>query len=443
MNKWFLGVVLGGAGIATIALPAQAQNVVEGAAPVARTIYMYNAGPGLGGNKLGAWGNGEAGNSRQWTYNGEGVLRIRSRNLYEGARFDLATPLDIAPYKRDGFFRLRLRFKLDPRAVVNEVEGVPGEGNPEGGAGGGRGGQGGQGGGRGGQGAGPRANAIPETRVSTVRHAQFGPLPTPNAPRRGQPGAGMPPLGGMPGEAPGMVGEGGGMEPIGPPAQLTPVTLLRVSLMHDKGATFGNVKIDLDDSEPDDEGWRTFFFPVRDMRSTPDVEGLVRRVVLTSDVDESFWLAQMALVTETGKMTASIRRPTDPTGAQIADITVKPGPFTLVADVESGIADPIIEWNFDADNVGNLPPAALSLPPEGTPGAMEGMEGETPIIAEVPVGPDGLPLPALGPRIDARGMQARFEYPNEEQNYRVEVTVRDRSGQKTPVKASILVRVRG
>jgi hypothetical protein len=33
--------------------------------------------------------------------------------------------------------------------------------------------------------------------------------------------------------------------------------------------------------------------------------------------------------------------------------------------------------------------------------------------------------------------------PNEEQNYRVEVTVRDRSGQKQPVKASILVRIRG
>jgi hypothetical protein len=50
---------------------------------------------------------------------------------------------------------------------------------------------------------------------------------------------------------------------------------------------------------------------------------------------------------------------------------------------------------------------------------------------------------AAGPRIDARGPVARFEYPNEEQNYRVQVTLRDRVGKKAPVTASILVRTRG
>jgi hypothetical protein len=53
----------------------------------------------------------------------------------------------------------------------------------------------------------------------------------------------------------------------------------------------------------------------------------------------------------------------------------------------------------------------------------------------------GMPAPA-GPRIDARGLTAKIDYPNEEQNYRVEVTVRDRSGQKSPVKASLIVQVR-
>jgi hypothetical protein len=47
-----------------------------------------------------------------------------------------------------------------------------------------------------------------------------------------------------------------------------------------------------------------------------------------------------------------------------------------------------------------------------------------------------------GPRIDARGLSARPDWPNEEQNYRVEITVRDRSGRKDEVKASLLVKVR-
>lgn len=49
----------------------------------------------------------------------------------------------------------------------------------------------------------------------------------------------------------------------------------------------------------------------------------------------------------------------------------------------------------------------------------------------------------VGPRIDARGLTATFTYPNEEQNYRVEVKVTDKSGKKEPVTASILVKVRG
>ena len=91
--------------------------------------------------------------------------------------------------------------------------------------------------------------------------------------------------------------------------------------------------------------------------------------------------------------------------------------------MEAGTSDAIIEWNFDADNVGNLPPSALGPPPVVL------QEGAAPV--------------AGGPRIDARGAVARFEYPNEEQNYRVQVTVRDRVGRKAPVTASILVRTRG
>jgi hypothetical protein len=58
-------------------------------------------------------------------------------------------------------------------------------------------------------------------------------------------------------------------------------------------------------------------------------------------------------------------------------------------------------------------------------------------------GGEGAPVVPAGPRVDARGLTAAFTYPNEEQNYRVEVTVRDKSGAKKPVTASIIVKVRG
>jgi hypothetical protein len=49
---------------------------------------------------------------------------------------------------------------------------------------------------------------------------------------------------------------------------------------------------------------------------------------------------------------------------------------------------------------------------------------------------------AASPRVDAVGLSAQPNWPNEEQNYRVEITVTDRSGRKAPVKASILVKTR-
>jgi hypothetical protein len=233
------------------------------------------------------------------------------------------------------------------------------------------------------------------------------------------------PIPGVPGGIPTLGGDGGVSR------QQTSITRLRIAFLHDQGATVGSTPVNIDTLKPDEGGWRVLFFPLRDMRSTPDVQGLVRRIVLSTDNDDTLWLAQFALVIETGRMRVTVRRSSDEPGAQIADITVKPGPIKLVADVESGIADPVIEWNFDADNIGNLPPAALSPPPAiNTP--LDGMGGEDIVAAPVYIN-----------RIDARGLQATFDYPNEEQNYRVEVTVRDRTGKKTPVKASLLVRVRG
>lgn len=426
---WTLALLASAAGTLTV-VPARAQNVIEGAQPPARTIYVFNAG-GQPKAKLGSWGNGQVTNGREWTYNGDSVLKIHPRNFYEGARFDLLEPIDLAPYKKDGFLRFRLRFKEvtgmrggfggpggpggGPPGALPPEFGQPAGGGPAPDAGADDGGDAGDGG---------DATLLNEL-ATTRRNAQFGALPAPNAPRPGGPG--MPRLGG--GQVPGLDGGATG-EPAPPPEQRTDITRLRVTFLHEQGATTASIPLDLNALSPDDDGWRTLFFPVRDMRSTIDVSGPVRRIILSADKDDTFWMAQFAIVIESSKMRVSIRRPSDEVGAQIADITVKPGPLSLVADVESGIADPIIEWNFDADVVGNLPPGALSMPvPAATPDA--------------PVEGDVAPAAPVGPRIDARGLQARFTYPNEEQNYRVEVTVRDRSGQKTPVKASILVRVRG
>ncbi|MDQ3814595.1 MAG: hypothetical protein M3347_11665 [Armatimonadota bacterium] len=274
--------------------------------------------------------------------------------------------------------------------------------------------------------------------------------------------------------------------------QRTAITRLQVTIMLEKGVMAGAIDIpDLQKVEADDGGWRVFGLALKDMRSTPEASGPAHSILLTSDKEDIFYLAQMALVEETAKISVSIRRPTDPPGTQLAEITVKPGAITLVADVEAGTADPIIEWNFDADNVGNLPRTNLGgfgrrgrrgrggmqggMPggmggmeggmQGGMPGGMEGQPGGFGNFGGPPTssegaggfpgapgfpgaqgsegGMGGMPTVPLGPRIDARGLVAKFEYPNEEQNYRVEVTVRDRTNKKEPVTASLLVKVRG
>src|SRR5690606_2680506 len=101
-------------------------------------------------------------------------------------------------------------------------------------------------------------------------------------------------------------------------------------------------RIDFDKVRPDANGWLLFTLAIKNMRSTPGASGALQRMILSADRQDSFWLTQAALVVETGAMQVSIRQLTDPPGTQIADITVRPGPITLVADVEAGAADPAI-----------------------------------------------------------------------------------------------------
>ena len=491
-----------------------------------RTVYLYNASlgsapEGVSGAKTAPWGNGEIKATRQPVeYEGAGVMEVTTRNFAEGARFDLKTPVNIDSYIEKGFVRLRLKFATDTTAAGGFPGGPdgggfpsgPGGGFPGGPGGGFPGGGGGFPGGGGGfpsGGGGFRGNGLMAPR--TQANAQFG-APGALPPFGGRPGgggfqggpggfqgSGFPggPGGFQGGGFPGGEGNDGGFPgaTFGPAPQKTDITDLRVTLVREKGALIGNIPIDLEKTMPDDGGWRLFVLPISQMKATPGSSGTVSRVVLTSDEEDTFFMAQAALVIETGKMEVSVRSPNAPEGSQVAEVTVKPGPVTLIADVEAGAADPQVEWNFDADNVGNFAPP---VPAGGFPGAPDGGGfpgggggfpggggsggfdprggggfpgggipgggGFTPRGGGgfpgggipgggIPgggfgfpgagggVGPDGTPI-ALGPRVDARGLTATFTYPNEEQNYRVEVTVTDKSGKKDPVTASIIVKVR-
>ncbi|BCM89190.1 hypothetical protein IAD21_01034 [Abditibacteriota bacterium] len=454
------------------ALPASAQ--------VARSIYLYNASSGQGvvqDARAGLWGNGTSQKTGRVDYEGASTLQVTTRSFAEGVRFDLARPVDPTPYMNNGFMRLRLKF----REIGGGAGGGMGMGgDPRGGGGMGMGGDP-RGGGMG-MGGDPRGGGFRGQGEMVPRWngaAQIG--------RRG--GGALPDFGGAPGNPgfgpPGMMGEGGeGGMATGPLPQTTYIKEMKITLMREQGVMTGRFKINLNsrDNEPDDNGWRLYTLALKDMTSTPNASGNIQRVILTSDTQDTFYMAQMALVVETGQITASIRTPDKAAGTQMAEVEWKPErPLTLVADVEAGAADPQVEWNFDADNVGNLPAPAINggvggMNPDGTPamggdprmGGMMGdprggrdprsqlgmgggdprMGGGDPRMGGMRGNPaggaggDGQPA-FLGPRIDARGLSATYAFPNEEQNYRVEVTVRDRSGQKQPVKTSILVRIRG
>jgi hypothetical protein len=431
-----------------VGIAASGSMICETAfAQAPRTLYLYNSTPGRGRGFQAAavakpWGNGNirATRSRTIDYEGASVQEIDSKNFAEGVRFDLNSPLDLTPYQEQGFLRLRLRFRNAQPAGMPEGGfpgggfpgggfpgggfpggGFPGGGFPGGGfPGGGFPGGGFPGGGFPGGGFQPNSTPVPapndQLNPVWIHNAQFTPPQNGALPQFGAPG--------FPGM--GEVGPDGLGVPTGPPPQKTDITELRVTFMRETGVTVGRIPIDLEEVQSDANGWRLFILPIRDTTSTKNAAGMVKRILLSSDREDKFYLAQAALAVETGKMTVSIRPTQDPAGTQIGEIVAKPGRITLVADVEAGTADPSIEWDFDADKTGNLPAPALNA------GAFA-----QPTI-------DGTTAPEIvGPRIDARGITATFDYPNEEQNYRVQVTVRDKTGKKAPATASVLVKIRG
>src|SRR4028118_2213548 len=99
----------------------------------APTVFIYDSIGGTSKTRAGVWGNGAADRSQSVTYEGSATLEVTTRNFNEGARFDLATPIDLAPYRQAGLLRLFLRFRPAQAAPGLDMGGgMPGTGGPPG-----------------------------------------------------------------------------------------------------------------------------------------------------------------------------------------------------------------------------------------------------------------------------------------------------------------------
>jgi hypothetical protein len=91
------------------------------------------------------------------------------------------------------------------------------------------------------------------------------------------------------------------------------LTQLQLTAVLDRGTMSGRITIN-PAAGRNAGGGQTLLLPLRDMRSTPGAGGSVRRLILTGDRSATFGLEQIALVTETNQITASIRRTSDAPG---------------------------------------------------------------------------------------------------------------------------------
>src|SRR4051812_13124381 len=69
-----------------------------------RTVYIYTSSAGIGANKMAAWGNGAAIITKEAGMAGYSSVKVTTRGFYEGARFDLTSPIDLKSYRQSGSF---------------------------------------------------------------------------------------------------------------------------------------------------------------------------------------------------------------------------------------------------------------------------------------------------------------------------------------------------
>lgn len=418
--------ILGGATLGVprfLAQPAIAQSAAD-----LHTIYLWDSAGATDTNvSVSSWGNGKAVEKKGVDYASRSALIVTTHNFYEGARFNFAQPVDLAPYQAGGVLRLRLRSERQTSLASVSLNGA-------------------------------------SSSSGGFSGAPGFPSSMPYTPQSGG-GRQSPYSGGNPGATSSVYNPFPSTTPTPTPdagANVPEISKIQVVMHLERGALFGQLDFGSTTEaavRADQFGWQSFVLPLQSLRATVGAGGALRSVVLTGDTDHTFQLAQLALA-PVGNLSVSIRRADQAPGTQQTELTISTQtPLRLVADVESGNADPEIEWNFDADRTGSLPPSVIEQPlrlgfsGQGVSVPGSGMPGRDSDPSTMRPGgggrrrderfsPDGSAISLDLPRLDGRGLVAQFTYPNEEQDYRVEVTVRDRFTRIELGKASLLIHVR-
>lgn len=279
-------------------------------------IMLYNGGSPKTPvkTKTGAWGGGEVSVDEKnlFDLDAKESLHVTTYDYFQGVRIDLDQPLDLTPYKERGYLVLRLRF-----ANIAPV--------PTGGGGGGSFGSGllGGGGKNGSSGAGGASGGL------------------------GPGGPGGPGFGGGPGT---------GATPMS-----AGLSFLRVTFILERGALgVPNFEIPFDEQgrpyDTDEQGWTAVRVPFSKMKAAAGASGKAKRVVISGNAEDEFYLGQVKLVRDTEEMTMNILVNGKTAAQKIADNkrvyeleVTEEEEFTLDADVNAGTADPDVYWKLDSE----------------------------------------------------------------------------------------------
>ncbi|HOJ20154.1 MAG TPA: PKD domain-containing protein [Armatimonadota bacterium] len=95
-----------------LCVAAIAVNLAARPAAAAERVLFDGQPPAPAGITLGGWGSGSATYTGEEQYEGGGVLRIKVRDFYQGARLDFREPIDLTPVLRQANAYLSLTVKL-------------------------------------------------------------------------------------------------------------------------------------------------------------------------------------------------------------------------------------------------------------------------------------------------------------------------------------------
>lgn len=225
---------------------------------------------------LGSWGAGSIAEDAEQVYLQSPALRIETKGFYEGARLELSTPVDGAPFlsKPENAYLALAVLVPEPKAAPAPAPGAPGFPAGEVGAF---------------PAAPPGGPAFPAAPPGGPVAPGGGVLPPPPV----EPGM---PLPGEPGVAPpegGIIFPGGEMPTK--PAEAEKISRLRVLLLTDRGE-LDSGPITLADYPKIVEDWRNIVLPLSVFGGTVDLTGAkILGVALFGDAEKEFYLGELTL----------------------------------------------------------------------------------------------------------------------------------------------------